>query len=69
MKKRSIKVDEGEYDLIMRAREELARWGYDDLPLSVDEASIKRGDFTFGAVAALGAKLIIEMLEKNNGGK
>lgn len=60
---KTIKVSDEEYKMIKNARKELARRGYQKLPIEPEEA-IDVGDFTLGAIVALGALALIHLLTK-----
>ena len=60
---KTIRVTEEEYQKIIEARKELARQGYAKLPINPEE-EIDLGSFTIGAIAALGAIVLIYLLSK-----
>lgn len=64
---KTIRLSKDEYDKIIKAKEELAKYGYNKLPEETKE-SIDLGSFTLGAIAALGALALIYLLAKGNGG-
>jgi len=65
---KTIRVSKEEYQKIVDARKELARHGYEKLPINPEE-ELDIGSFTLGAVVALGALALIYLLSKGNGGK
>jgi len=58
---KTIKVSDEEYQRITKAREELAKKGYGKLPIE-PKKPIDLGDFTLGAIAALGALALLYLL-------
>jgi len=60
---KTIKVSDEEYQRITKAREELSKKGYGKLPLDPEKA-IDLGDFTLGAIAALGALALLYLLTR-----
>lgn len=60
---KTIRVSDEEYQKIIDARKELAKYGYKDLPVSPDE-ELDLGSFTIGAIAGLGALALIYLLTK-----
>lgn len=58
---KTIKVSDEEYERIIKARRELAKKGYEKLPIEPEKA-INLGDFTLGAIVALGALALLYLL-------
>jgi len=61
---KTIRVSKEEYELIIKARKELAKHGYQKLPINPEE-EIDLSSFTIGAIAGLGALTLIYLLTEN----
>lgn len=64
---KTIRVSDEEYEKIIEARQELAKYGYNRLPQEAKK-DIDLSSFTLGAITALGALALIYLLTKENGG-
>ena len=61
---KTIRVSPKEYEIIIKARMELAKHGYNKLPFNPEE-NIDLSSFTIGAIAGLGALTLIYYLKKD----
>ncbi len=71
----TIKVSKKEWEMLQKARGELARRGYKDIEdeleddVEPDDLGAFLGGLALGAIAALGAAALITLLSKGKGGQ